>query len=65
MIKLSCRECTKRTLGCHSKCSSYLEAKARRDAQNIERQKNMDSYPTSKRCLNRKNVFSTHKIYSV
>ena len=32
----SCRECTDRYLGCHSKCEKYIREKAENDAINEE-----------------------------
>ena len=32
MIFNSCKDCTRRHVGCHSACSDYLAAKARNDA---------------------------------
>ena len=31
---LPCIECTKRSVGCHSNCKEYIEAKKKRDEKN-------------------------------
>lgn len=40
---MCCKDCTKRTLGCHSKCEEYLAEKAKRQELNDKRRKEKDS----------------------
>lgn len=55
-----CKDCTKRHLGCHSNCESYIQYRKEQDEKNYkEFLKRKESQPT-KRCLHRKTILSTH-----
>ncbi len=41
MIKGPCKDCEKRYVGCHSKCTEYVDFRKRLDAENEVRQKKM------------------------
>jgi len=46
--KYSCKDCTKRYLGCHSKCEKYLIARARRDKALKKRYDESQNYITAR-----------------
>lgn len=41
----TCKDCTERAFGCHSKCERYLKAKARQQLANALKQKRDEKYP--------------------
>lgn len=45
--KYSCKDCTKRYPGCHSKCEEYLAAKTRRDEARKKRYDESQGYTTA------------------
>lgn len=55
-----CKDCTRRHLGCHSTCESYIAYRKAKDESNywdwIKRKEGQEV----KRCLHRKTILSTH-----
>lgn len=60
--KWPCKDCTKRTVGCHSSCEEYKLAREQRDAINKKKMvENYDTYVTASRSNKTANILKTHR----
>lgn len=59
MPKNECKNCTRRELGCHSKCEIYIEYRKAKDERNYRDWIDRKECDEVKR-VRRKNILSTH-----